>query len=282
MIGKGVRRMPDIAMMRAESGVTYLRASHLPCPHGFSTRLGGVSTHAQTSSLNLGRGFADDDATVAENLDRFAEAVGFEAAALVSLRQVHSARVRIVTAADAGLGYGRPTDETADGYVTCERGVAIGIRTADCVPILAVAVDGQGRPYTVGAFHAGWRGTVAGIAAEGVRQMVAVGARAEHIRVAIGPCIHACCFEIDDAARDVFVSRLGKTLTDRFVLPTRAGHYHADLVAINLAQLAEVGVERERVAVCELCTRCRGDLFWSHRRDGLTRGSMLSVICLPK
>jgi YfiH family protein len=274
--------MPDIHMRRAENGVTYLRASHLLCPHGFSTRLGGVSVHPETVSLNLGRGFADDDATVADNLDRFAEAVGFASDTLVSLRQVHSARVRVVTAADAGLGYHRPVDETADGYVTCEPGLAIGIRTADCVPILAAALDGQGRPYAVGAFHAGWRGTIAGIADEGIRQMVAIGARVEHIRVAIGPCIHACCFEIDDAARDAFVSHLGTAMTDRFVRPTRAGHYHADLVGINLARLGEVGVERERVALSELCTYCHGDLFWSHRRVGLARGSMLSVICLPK
>lgn len=273
--------MPDIHMLHAENGVTYLRASHLPCPHGFSTRLGGVSTHPDTVSLNLGRGFADDDATVQENLVRFGAAVGFDSDSLVSLRQVHSAHVRIVGAADAGLGYGRPTDETSDGYVTCERGVTLGIRTADCVPILAAAVDGAGRPYAVGAFHAGWRGTVAGIAAEGVRQMVAIGAHTEHIRVAIGPCIHACCFEIDDAARDVFLSHLGAALTDRFVRPSRAGHYDADLVGINLARLASVGVRGEHIAISDLCTRCRGDLFYSHRRDGVRRGSMLSVICLP-
>ncbi|MBO5898464.1 MAG: peptidoglycan editing factor PgeF [Clostridia bacterium] len=274
--------MPDIYMMRAESGVTYLRASHLPCPHGFSTRLGGVSTHPETVSLNLGRGFADDDATVRENLDRFAAAVGFDSDTLVSLHQIHSPDVRTVTAADAGLGYSRPSDETADGYVTCERGVAIGIRTADCVPILAAAVDEAGRPYAVGAFHAGWRGTVAGIATEGVRRMVALGARVEHIRVAIGPCIHRCCFEIDDAAREVFVAGLGGEMTDRFVLPSREGHYDADLVGINLALLAEVGVSGGRVAVSDLCTRCRGDLLYSHRRDGRKRGSMLSVITLPK
>ncbi len=274
--------MPDMRLIRAENGVTYLRASHLPCPHGFSTRLGGVSVHAETASLNLGRGFADGDATVRENLDRFAAAVGFDPDALVSLKQVHSVDVRTVTAADAGLGYIRPTDETCDGYVTCERGVALGVRTADCVPILAAAVDGRGEAYVVGAFHAGWRGTVAGIATEGIRRMVALGARVEHIRVAVGPCIRTCCFEIDDAARDVFVERLGREMTDRFVLPSREGHYDADLVGIDLALLAEAGVAPERVAVSELCTRCRGDLFYSHRRDGARRGSMLSVICLPK
>ena len=274
--------MPDIRLTRAENGVTYLRASHLPCPHGFSTRLGGVSVHCETASLNLGCGFADDDAIVRENLERFGAAVGFDAGTLVSLRQIHSADVRTVTAADAGLGYSRPSDVCCDGYVTRERGVAIGIRTADCVPILAAAVDGNGRPYVVAALHAGWRGTIAGIASEGVRQMLALGARADHIRVAVGPCIHACCFEIDDAARDVFVEQLGEKVTDRFVLPTRAGHYNADLVGINLAILSEIGVSGARVAVSEACTYCRGDLFYSHRRDGRARGSMLSVICLPK
>ena len=180
------------------------------------------------------------------------------------------------------LGYSRPTDEACDGYVARERGVAIGIRTADCVPILMAAVDEQGEPYAVGAAHAGWRGTIAGIATECVRRMTALGARVEHIRVAIGPCIRSCCFEIDDAARDLFVRRLGEAMTDRFVCPTWAGHYDADLVGINLALLADVGVDGERVAVSTLCTRCRNDLFWSHRRDGRARGSMLSVICLPK
>lgn len=275
--------MSDVITVRAACGVTYLHAPSLaPCPHGFSTRLGGVSTHAETASLNLGLGFADDEATVRRNLALFGEAVGFAPETLVSVRQIHSSDVRTVTAADAGFGYDREASFACDGYVTRERGVTLGIRTADCVPVLAAAIDETGNPYVVGAFHAGWRGTVAGIAAEGVRNMMALGARVEHIRVAMGPCIHACCFEIDDRARDVFVARLGEARTRAFVMPTRAGHYHADLIGINRALLEDVGILRSHIVASDACTMCDRDRFYSHRRDGAARGSMLSVICLPK
>ena len=275
--------MEQIHLVRAENGVCFFCAESLSCcPHGFSTRLGGVSSDPSTDSLNLGFGFVDDEATVLENLRLYGAAVGFDIATLVSIRQVHSAAVRVVTVADAGLGYTRPTDTCCDGYVTCERGVTLGIRTADCVPILAAAIDEQGEPYVVGAFHAGWRGTASGIAAEGVRQMISLGAHVEDIR-AMGPCIRACCFEIDDTARAVLVERLGVKLVERFVLPSphKSGHYDADLIGINRTILAEDGVLPEHIVAADACTACQPLLFYSHRRNGMTRGSMLSVICLP-
>lgn len=275
--------MSDFVSVRAENGVTYLRAKALAaCPHGFSTRIGGVSTHPETASLNLGIGFADDEVTVRRNLALFGEAVGFAPETLISGKQIHSVNVRTVTAADAGLGYDRTADFACDGYVTCERGVTLGVRTADCVPILAAAIDDAGHPYAVGAFHAGWRGTVAGIAVEGVQKMLALGVHLEHIRVAMGPCIRPCCFEIDDAARDVFLLHLGEVHTHAFVHPTRAGHYHADLHGINRALMEEAGVLPAHIAASDACTMCDCAFFYSYRRNGRARGSMLSVICLPK
>ena len=276
--------MRSIDTVKNKNGVCYLRCQALsPCPHGFSTRVGGLSTHPDTATLNLGLGYADDADTVRRNLALLAEAVGFDTKTLVSVKQIHSTLVRTVSAADAGLGYEREADFCCDGYVTRERGVTLGVRTADCVPMLAAAIDEQGTPYAVGAFHAGWRGSVAGIAAEGVRAMRALGACTEHIHVCMGPAILSCCFEIDEAARDIFVRCMGKERTERFVRPrvSDAAHFLADLYGINRAFLQDEGVDFAKIHQADLCTRCRDDLFYSHRRSALQRGTQLSVICLP-
>ena len=276
--------MYEFSLCVAPNGAEFFRCEALsPCPHGFSTRRGGVSIHPDTASLNLGLDFSDDEATVRRNLVLLGEAVGFDVATLVSVKQIHSDDVRTVTAAHAGLGYDRTADFCCDGYVTRERGVTLGIRTADCVPILAAAIDDTGEPYVIGAFHAGWRGSVAGIAAKGVRKMLALGARAEHIRIALGPSIGPCCFEIDGRALEIFIDCMGEERTARFVVPSskRTGYYDADIHGINCAFLQDEGVDFSKIAKAGPCTCCRQDFFYSHRRNGTFRGSHLSVIRLP-
>ena len=186
----------------APNGVCYVRSTHIACPHGFSTRIGGVSDLPHTASLNLTYGRGDSDAVVLANLARFAEAVGVSGD-VVSLPQVHGTAVRIVDEADRGMGYQRPADGTCDGYVTAAPGVALGVKTADCVPIL-LADEAAG---VIGALHAGWRGTVAGIASVGVEKMIELGADPSRIVAAIGPSIGVCCYAVgDDFAEAVAAS----------------------------------------------------------------------------
>ena len=260
----------------APNGVCFVRSDRIALPHGFSTRLGGVSALPHTASLNLAFGRGDDDAVVLANLARFTAAVGVPGE-VISLPQIHSADVRVVTGADAGLGYQHPADGSCDGYVTATPGVTLGVKTADCVPILlADAAAG-----VIGALHAGWRGTVAGIARTGVGEMVKLGADPARIVAAIGPAICACCFEVGEEFPDAVAASACAPLCLPH-LRRRDGRLYADLPAMNAAILCSAGLRAENIDQSGLCTCCDSARFYSHRASKGKRGTMLSVIALPK
>ena len=120
----------------AANGVKYLKSDNLAAVHGFGTRIGGVSVEEHTKGLNLAFGRGDTRECVLQNLELFANAVGFDARRIVSVSQIHSADVRVIIDADAGQGYFGEERFACDGYVTNTSGVTLGIKTADCVPIL--------------------------------------------------------------------------------------------------------------------------------------------------
>lgn len=247
----------------------------IPVPHGFSTRLGGVSP-APWDSLNLGASRGDAAANVAENFRRFRTAIGCPEGPLVKNHQVHGTLVRSVTAADAERPEGVPVFD-ADGLVTDETGLTLTVFSADCLPVLFY--DPVRR--CVAAVHAGWRGTAMGIAAEAVKAMAQrYGCDIKNIRAAIGPGISNCCFEttgdVPAALREHLGPEAGCCITDH-----QNGKFHVDLKKANLLWLEKAGLARTNIAVCEACTACSLDTFWSHRRTGTTRGSMAAMICLP-
>ncbi|MEG2119587.1 MAG: polyphenol oxidase family protein, partial [Pseudoflavonifractor sp.] len=170
---------------RTKDGVTYEQVSELGVPHGFSTRIGGVSEGIY-AALNLGMHRGDDPECVAENYRRFCAAVGVERGSMVFTNQVHSATVRICTSADRGYGPDRPIDYEADGLVTDVPGLVLTIFAADCLPVLLYDPVRQ----VIAAVHAGWRGTAGDIVGNAVARMrTAYGCRHQDIRAAIGPCI---------------------------------------------------------------------------------------------
>ncbi len=263
----------------------YLKSKILRSPHAFATRLGGVSENEHTRSLNLAFGRGDEDETVLKNLERFADAVGFDAKSVISAPQIHSDKIFKVGKADAGKGYYiREGVEGGDGYITDERGVVLGVKAADCVPILFEA-EREGEVIAVGAVHAGWRGTVAGIAPKCVGLLCeSFGVLPSQIRVAIGPCIHKCCYEVGEDLRREVESRLGKNVAEEFVTPREGviGKYFCDLVGINRQLVLEAGVLPESLDVVDKCTCCHPELFYSHRYTGGLRGTMLNVIFVQK
>ena len=265
------------------NGVSFYRSDLIPCPHGFSTRLGGVSEKEHTSSLNLAFGRGDDAETVLENLARFGNAAGFEPASVVSLPQIHGNNVLYISPENRGEGYSQATNREADGYVTDSPEVTLGIKTADCVPILLCGLSEEGIPIAVSAVHAGWRGTVSGIAKNGVRALTERGIRPENIRAAIGPAIDVCCYEVDNAFYERFCEEFGKAFLNETFLPSKhtEGKYYANLKEINRRILVASGVPEENIDVCTECTCCHPELFFSHRYTGGLRGTMLSVIALP-
>lgn len=179
---------------------------------------------------------------------------------LASAKQIHSGRC-LYAAAPGRLG-------EADALITDRPGLLLGVRTADCLPLLVA--DPEHR--AVAAIHAGWRGIVAGILAEVLREMAErFGSRPQTLLVAVGPAIGACCYEVGPEVASQF----------RTLFPERedlGGRTRLDLAEAARRQLRAAGVGDERLAVAGICTRCRAEEFYSWRRDGPRTGRMLSVI----
>jgi polyphenol oxidase len=249
--------------------------------HGFSTRSGGVSTvydaKGLDGDLNTGWTAADDPANVAENRRRLIAAVGGGAAALVTVRQVHSARSLVVPEEVSGFfkDEGRAALE-ADGLMTKVPGVLLGIQTADCVPVLVADI----RLRVVAGFHAGWRGTVAGIVETGIAQMRAeYGSRPEDLVAAVGPSIGACCYSVGDEVRAAFAG--GFSYAEE-LFESRGEGLFLDLWEANRRQLLEAGVPESGISVVGECSGCAGlpgrRRYFSHRCENGFTGRMMSVI----
>lgn len=254
------------------NGVKFFRSSIIDCTHGFSTRIGGISSLPHTSSMNLAFGRGDDDETVLENLKIFSNAVGVDHTSVVSRPQIHSSIVECVDRSNAGEGYYKEAT-SCDGYVTAHKGVTLGIKTADCVPILFH----DSCANVIGAVHAGWRGTAAKIAAECVKKMCLLGAEPKNIRAAVGAAIKFCCYEVGEDFYESVRDIAGNIYAEKFIR-LKDGHLHADIVNFNAEILRESGVEL--IDISSHCTCHEPELFYSHRYSKGMRGTMLSVIAL--
>ena len=243
-------------------------------PHGFSTRVGGVSP-PPWDSLNLGGSCGDQPDRVSENFRRFCAAVGTDPERLVKNQQVHGDSVRTVTGADVTSFPGQPGTVEADGLLTQERGVCLAAFSADCIPVLLCDPVKK----AACAVHAGWRGTALGIAARGVERMAQVcGSDPRDVLAAIGPGISACCFETHADVPDGLRAHMGAG-AEPFLHPIPGtDKYHVDLKGANRSWLLQAGLLPEHIAVCGACTACETETFWSHRRMGTSRGSMAALI----
>ncbi len=260
-------------------GVVFYKSPLIEVPHGFSTRIGGVSTPPHLASMNLGWNLGDEEASVRENYRRICRAAGVAQSGLVYTKQIHSSIVEYVTEAD------RSRTLECDALVTDRPGVTLSVKTADCVPILfyaPVSDHGSGEPMShgvVGACHAGWRGTVARIQQNTLARMISLGADIRDIRCAVGAAINFCCYRVGGDFRDAVVGALGEEMTSKFVRE-HDGALHADLIAMNLHLLLEAGILPENVSVSRECTCCRPDRFFSHRASEGKRGVMAALISL--
>lgn len=243
--------------------------------HAFSTRLGGVSKGI-FESMNLSFGREDDPVRVRENFDRLCAAIGVQTEDIVLSRQEHHTNIRNVTAADKGKGITRPRDyDDFDGLLTDEPGVVLCTQYADCVPLLFA--DPVKR--VVGTSHSGWKGTVAEIGRVTVERMVAdYGCRREDIRAAVGPSIGPCCFEVDTPVYDRFAEM--DVFDEGCVRRMPGDKFLINLWEVNRRILLAAGVREEHLNVGDLCTRCRPDVFWSHRATAGVRGSLAALISI--
>lgn len=217
--------------------------------HGFFTRRGGVSTGLY-SALNCGAGSADDPALVAENRTRVLAATGGKN--LATLYQIHSPTIVTVTAP-----WSQPP--RADGMVTKLSGLALGILTADCAPVLLA----DPRNRVIGAAHAGWKGALGGICRNVVDAMCAIGARRENIIAAVGPCIGQNSYEVGPELRASFLAR-DEDFARWFKPAAQAGHFLFDLEGFVVDRLAAAGVAATDPLHHD--TYAEAEYFFSYRR----------------
>lgn len=239
---------------------TFLTSPAIPARHGFFTRLGGVST-GPYATLNCALSGQDDPAHVAENRARMTRALG--AATLVGLHQVHGTAVATVIEAWApGQG------PKADAMVSAMPGIALGIITADCTPVLLH----DPAAGVVGAVHAGWRGALAGVLEATVAAMQALGATPSGIAAAIGPCIRQPSYQVGADLRDAVLARDADDAA--FFIPGRndgAPHWQFDLAGYCAARLRGIG----QVDVIDADTLPDEVRFYSHRRRTLAGGGVI-------
>ena len=280
---------PELTVLQAES------LTDIPwLVHGFSTRLGGFSRVYGGDALNLGFTEQDSRNAVERNRTAFLSKFGFmkngQPWPLITLRQIHSDLIHHVS---------KPPEEqlAGDGLVTETPGMLLGLGTADCLPIILVDV----KKKAVGIFHAGWRGTLKRIVEKGIGEMGRYfGTLPGNVTAAIGPGIHGCCYEVGTEVRDQFASQftyatelfreskdsdsIRKKYPLLFLSARPPGHsdfpkkIFLDLVEANRRQLLDTGVPAENIAASPLCTSCRTDLLFSHRKEKGVTGRMMAVV----
>ncbi|XSG81294.1 MAG: peptidoglycan editing factor PgeF [Methyloligella sp. ZOD6] len=221
--------------------------------HGFFTRQGGASDGIY-ESLNCGVGSKDDSANVLQNRTLVAETLGVSPENLLTPYQIHSATAVVAE----GPWNGEPPQ--ADAIVTATPGLAVGVLTADCAPILFADPNAK----VIAAAHAGWRGAVAGIAEAALEAMSSLGARPDNVVAAIGPTISLSVYEVGQDFRDNLLKEDPEADTF-FEIDESTGEPHFDLSGYVAERLARAGVGN--IVDIGLCTYCDEARFFSFRRS---------------
>lgn len=244
-----------------------------------TTRHGGVSD-GPYRSMNLGLHSGDAPARVLQNREILAARLGVSSDRLITPRQIHGDGI-----AQLDEAYFSHDEETraeqlseADALITDKPGIYVAVSTADCVPVLLYAPDRK----VVAAVHAGWRGTVKGIAAKTVRRMVeAYECDPSQIRAGIGPSIGPEAFEVGEEVIDAFRAA-GADLSQVATRHPQTGKAHVNLWEANRLQLLEAGLSAPHIEVAGICTFTHSGQFFSARRLGVQCGRMWSGICLDE
>jgi len=234
--------------------------------HGFVGRRGGKSV-GPYASLNTSYRAGDDNKIVSQNVCDMKLAVGIHDGGIITMKQVHGDH--IVEVKDTNI---KEAGE-ADGMVTEKANAFLSVLTADCVPILFVVPEKK----LVAAVHAGWRGTVAGIAEKMIRQLEEkYGVAADEIEAALGPSIGSCCYEVKNDVTEPLREKWGHLAGSGIEL--RDGKSFVDLRRLNRAILEHAGVPAQQVFQVGPCTSCAKEDFFSYRRERKETGRQISFI----
>lgn len=241
--------------------------------HCFTTRKGGVS-EGQYASLNTSP-FKDEPRKITKkNLDIVCSAIGVDYKRLIMSKQTHGDQIKVVD--EVFLSHKPNGNDTISGYdalITNLPGIPLMTFYADCVPIYILDPVNK----AIGLVHSGWRSTVLHIGEKTLEKMrLQYGTRPEDCLTAIGPSIEKDCFEIGEDVAEIFSQSFNGY--EDIVFIKENGKYMADLWSANRQMLIKAGVKKENITESEMCTKCNGELFFSHRRDKGQNGSMSAIM----
>ncbi|MGN1267154.1 MAG: peptidoglycan editing factor PgeF [Dorea sp.] len=241
--------------------------------HGFSTRLGGVSTgYCATMNISTTRG--DDPEAIAENKRRIAEAIGVEVEDMTFTHQTHTTNVAVVHEEDRGKRF-----METDGMITNVPGICLVSFYADCVPLYFV----DPVKNAIGMSHSGWRGTVGKIGKVTIEKMAEnYGTDPKDLIVAIGPSICQDCYEVSEDVIEQFKENFNKEVWPNIFYQKENGKYQLNLWEANKRVFLEAGVKEANITVTNVCTHCNPDILFSHRTTGNQRGNLSAFLALKR
>ena len=241
---------------------------------GFTTKHGGISK-GPFGSLNFGFHVGDEPSAVCQNRRILADQIGFPLQQWVGAEQSHETNIQKVLRNDAGKG--AQTYESAftrtDGFFSYEKDVLLTLCYADCVPLYFLAPSKQ----MIGIAHAGWKGSVDGIAAEMIERLTLEGIDPSEIKVGIGPSICGDCYIVDNRVIDTIEKSL-ETVEKKPYNHISGNQYRLDLRKLNEILLVNAGVLAKNIRTTNFCTSCNHETFYSHRKDNGKTGRMISFI----
>ena len=279
------KRKQEMAVLdyRTANGVPYLsfpalERTGIVC-HGFSTRMGGVSTGVY-STMNFAFLKGDDPDHVRENYRRMAKAIGVDEEKMVLSWQTHTTNIRKVTEDDAGKGITRERDyQDIDGLITDVPGLTLVTFYADCVPLYFL--DPVRR--AVGLSHSGWRGTVGRMGQATVEAMGReYGSNPGDIIACIGPSICQDCYEVGEEVAAEFRRAFSEEYWPELLREKPNGKILLNLWRANEIVLLEAGVKADNIQITDICTHCNPDYLFSHRTMGNERGNLAAFLSIKE
>ncbi len=247
--------------------------------HGFSTRLGGISTGIY-ESMNLGFGNGDAAENVMENYNRISGSIGFKPENIVTTDQVHNTEIRVATVRDKGKGIIKKRDyKGIDGLITQEAGIVLATYYADCVPLYFV----DRKNHAIGLSHSGWRGTVKRMGKATVKAMTQhFGTDPEDVVALVGPSICRDCYEVSEDVAEAFQNEFTEIQLKDILSDNGNGKYQLNLWEANRHIFLDTGIKPENIHISRVCTSCNSGLLFSHRASKGKRGTLAAFLMLEE
>ncbi len=241
--------------------------------HCFTTRKGGVS-RGSFESMNIGFSTGDSDENIKRNIEIMAEKLNINVDDIVETNQTHTNTIKYVTEEHKGKVFKESPFKDVDGIYTDKRNLVLMSFHADCTPVFFY----DHVKKVIGLAHAGWRGTLLNIAGKMVKAFVNdFNSDPSDIRIAIGPSLGSCCFEVDKDVADLFLSENGEF--EKY-MGIKEPKYYFNLWEINKYLLMKEGIKEENIEISGICTKCNNDLFFSHRGQGGKRGLLAGILMM--